>query len=1009
MATNRHLLRKALLKEALGEVGNVFAESNQVWTEKPVSFREFVESTDHMGFPPLSERQLGVTDFLFGDDVTKVFDNKNTLGVLAFGKGCPAKGMRIFTPRTQPLVKVEEFDGTHDVLSKVGRTITDKPASYSWLTGYGRIFRVTTESGFSIDVYEGHKFLTGSGEGTWKELRDLHVGDSVAVLKKWAYAGVSCADTESSRVGQLVAGVREPADYPELAARYYIEARQPFLGALTIDRSIPEAVFSWDDHAVTVFLTELYAAGAVRIEQDAILYESESLSFARQLKLLLLRIGVSCSLIEKPGAKYCGKYDVLISDVCSLKRFCALVNLKDKDKLRELPESNEVEDEADVYFEAITDIQYHREDAYYDLEVPDTHNYVCEGFVSHNSGKDAIASLILLYIAYWCLCLESPQRFFNLPEGEPIDLVNIAINAEQANSIFFEKVRQRVLRWRWLSSRYNIKASGAFLGQVQEEDFFSQVVITKNGILFPKMIRAISGHSGEASQEGKNVLFFCADECSGFDDSATTNKAQKLFDMLRSSAVSRFGERWKGLCISFPRYRGDFILRMYDRAQTELHWYSDKAATWEVKPAHLFKDYPEKYFEFDSWKIPLEFEKEFRLDPNDARGKYGCEPVEMSSPFIENPERIDWCVDHQRVPIVDTEDYLDDKYVKKRIVTFRTDSTFKQRIITIDLGLVSDSAALGIYHKEFSETDGVLLVQDWVGTWSPNKNSGYIVSLTDIEDFILKVREKFNIAGVYFDQWNSALLSQRLASAGIPSEIYYLNFQDYRNWKGNVYLGKIKLLPFQRQVDEAKRLIMTRATRVDHPSDGCFAGTTEVLLADGTKVRIDALALAHTRGSGILVNSFDIANSCSVSKRIVNAFFSKIAEVVQVTFDDGYIVRCTPDHRFLLADGTFCPITSVPTGAVLRSMYGRKFVRIHSIEPVQGFRPVYDLTIKDTHNFALANGLYVHNSKDVVDTVVGANKLLLGTGAAGNSAEAADSEIVISSNLHAAGGTFIGG
>lgn len=999
MAKNRQLLRKALLKEALSEVGNVFAESNQVWTEKPVSFREFVESTDHMGFPPLSERQLGVTDFLFGNDVTKVFDNKNTLGVLAFGKGCPAKGMRVLTPRTQPLVKIEDFDGTHDVLSKSGSTVTDKPASYSWLTGYGSIFRVTTKSGFSIDVYEGHKFLTGAGEETWKALRDLRVGDAVAVLKKWAYAGVPCADTESSRVGQLVAGVRGPADDPELAGRYGIHEAQSF------ERRIPDAVFAWDDRAIVVFLTELYADGAARSEQDVLVYASANAPFAKQLKLLLLRIGVSSSIIRKTDSQW----NVSISELDSLKRFFELVHLKDHADLQEFVAGKEFTSTGDTEWDTITGIQYLREDEYYDLEVPDTHNYVCEGFVSHNSGKDAIASLILLYIAYWCLCLESPQRFFNLPEGEPIDLVNIAINAEQANSIFFEKVRQRVLRWRWLSSRYNIKMSGAFLGQVQEEDFFSQVIITKNGILFPKMIRAISGHSGEASQEGKNVLFFCADECSGFDDSATTNRAQKLFDMLRSSAVSRFGERWKGLCISFPRYRGDFILRMYDRAQTELHWYSDKAATWEVKPAHLFKDYPEKYFEFDGWKIPLEFEKEFKLDPNDARGKYGCEPVEMSSPFIENPERIDWCVDHQRIPIIDTEDYLDDKYVKKRIVTFRTDSTFKQRIITIDLGLVSDSAALGIYHKEFSETDGVLLVQDWVGTWSPNKNSGYIVSLTDIEDFILKVREKFNIAGVYFDQWNSALLSQRLASAGIPSEIYYLNFQDYRNWKGNVYLGKIKLLPFQRQVDEAKRLIMTRATRVDHPSDGCFAGTTEVLLADGTKVRIDALALAHTRGSGILVNSFDIANSCSVSKRIVNAFFSKIAEVVQVTFDDGYIVRCTPDHRFLLADGTFCPITSVPTGAVLRSMYGRKFVRIHSIEPVQGFRPVYDLTIKDTHNFALANGLYVHNSKDVVDTVVGANKLLLGTGAAGNSAEAADSEIVISSNLHAAGGTFIGG
>jgi hypothetical protein len=33
--------------------------------------------------------------------------------------------------------------------------------------------------------------------------------------------------------------------------------------------------------------------------------------------------------------------------------------------------------------------------------------------------------------------------------------------------------------------------------------------------------------------------------------------------------------------------------------------------------------------------------------------------------------------------------------------------------------------------------------------------------------------------------------------------------------------------------------------------------------------------------------------------------------------------------------------------------------------------PVYDLTVPDTHNFALASGVFVHNSKDVADALAG--------------------------------------
>ena len=481
-----------------------------------------------------------------------------------------------------------------------------------------------------------------------------------------------------------------------------------------------------------------------------------------------------------------------------------------------------VESPIHMGFPALSERQYEVADFMLGSEVKDlfennnTTAILCYG---KGSGKDMLSSLIILYIVYVLLCMEKPQRYFGLPEGEAIDLLNVAANAEQASNVFFDKFRQRVIRWQWLKDHYPIKISGVFLGQVKPEDFLNSVLVTKNGVLFPKNIRAFSGHSAEASQEGLNVLCYICDEISAFDTDPRSNKGMKLFDMLKSSAVSRFGQRYKSFCLSFPRFKGDAILKLYDMAKNELHWYSDIGATWEIKPAHLFKDYPEKYFEYEGQKIPLEYKKEFELDPSNARAKYMCLPPEMQSAFIELPEKITPCIDVGRPQIAILEDYTEDKQIKKRILYFNHGNITRDYIVTIDLGLKSDSAALSIFHKEVK--DGVdYYIQDLVTSWIPDMHNGIVVSLTNIEEILRTLKQHINITSIFFDQWNSALLTQRLSQAGFYSNIHNLKFQDYKNLKEKIYQGKVRLLDHPAQILELKRLILLNSGRVDHPVDG---------------------------------------------------------------------------------------------------------------------------------------------------------------------------------------------
>lgn len=79
------------------DLNNIFEEyfqeqksknSNEIlWDEDPVTFKEFLYSSEHMNFPPYSERQMDIMDFMFGDDPKKIFENEHSLCILALGKG----------------------------------------------------------------------------------------------------------------------------------------------------------------------------------------------------------------------------------------------------------------------------------------------------------------------------------------------------------------------------------------------------------------------------------------------------------------------------------------------------------------------------------------------------------------------------------------------------------------------------------------------------------------------------------------------------------------------------------------------------------------------------------------------------------------------------------------------------------------------------------------------------------------------------------------------------------
>src|SRR5437773_6319732 len=137
--------------------------------------------------------------------------------------------------------------------------------------------------------------------------------------------------------------------------------------------------------------------------------------------------------------------------------------------------------------------------------------------------------------------------------------------------------------------------------------------------------------------------------------------------------------------------------------------------------------------------------------------------------------------------------------------------------------------------------------------------------------------------------------------------------------------------------------------------------------------------MAH-RGARVDVFTVDAHRNVRIKPMRAPRLVRRNDPVVKITLESGAEIVCTPDHRFMLRDGTYreaqqlkpkdqlMPFarSSIPerlhrTGAFpIPASLAQKVAKM---EPA-GRADVYDLTVDVTGNFALGAGIFVHNSID---------------------------------------------
>ena len=407
------------------------------------------------------------------------------------------------------------------------------------------------------------------------------------------------------------------------------------------------------------------------------------------------------------------------------------------------------------------------------------------------SGKDHCARISMAYTVYLIHCLRDPLIYYGKAHGVYIDLLNLAVNAQQAQRVFFEPLKNLLLR-----SPYFNKVG--FEPRVSEIFFFS------------KPVRCFSGHSESEGWEGYEVMTIILDEIAAFKTDAelrgetrSKGSASAIYNMSKLSIMSRFPEVGKVILLSFPRYKGDFIQQRYynSREKKEPKTWTIKAATWEVNPTIKRE----------------QLESEYIRNPVEARARFECEPPNMEDAYFRDPELV-------RKAFMYSEDPVDEEGNFKPWFN-KTDG--QVRFIHIDLALKRDRAALSMVHctglKEVKTLMGVenlpIINVDLVYSWEASVNQE--INFSSIRQMIIDLCRKFDVAKVTFDRWQSIEMIQSLRAQNINADFHSVKKTDFDTLMTAIYDTRLRGYWNELLVEEELlKLRLFGNNKIDHPSSG---------------------------------------------------------------------------------------------------------------------------------------------------------------------------------------------
>ena len=109
----------------------------------------------------------------------------------------------------------------------------------------------------------------------------------------------------------------------------------------------------------------------------------------------------------------------------------------------------------------------------------------------------------------------------------------------------------------------------------------------------------------------------------------------------------------------------------------------------------------------------------------------------------------------------------------------------------------------------------------------------------------------------------------------------------------------------------------------------CFTGDTRVDLLNGESKTFKELTQDLEKGQVNYVYSWDTHKNEWCAGKIIDVGITKyVSEIAEVELDSGEKIRCTPDHKFLLKNGEYKPVSDIGSDESLLAIYKKKSKKI---------------------------------------------------------------------------------